>query len=238
MAWFSWEAAPPSIFQDVQLSYLSPEVADQLRALYDQLGSDLGPPWGVLVGNHSGADAAWTLAVHATRQGWKAAVVSWGSLRIYPWQEQESAAVDEKREVVEKAAAADVCVLVDLREPPDLGDPFDGGSDELLDLLLVRRRREPGLTLVTSESTEPETRQRIEAVHLGLWEQVERYRGLTVVQVPDEPQIPGSPAEMHSIELELETDDPVLMALCRGYWSADEEGEYGTRSRNSPSATW
>jgi SEC-C motif len=226
MAWFSWEAAPPSIFQDARLSYLSPEVADQLRALYDQLGSDVGPPWGVLVGNRSGADAAWALAVHATHEGWKAAVVPWGSLRIYPWQEQESAAVDEKREVVEKAAAADVCILVDLKDPPDLDDPFDGGSDELLDLLLVRQRREPGLTLVTSDSTEVEARQRMEAVHPGLWEQAERYRGLTVVQVPDEPQIPYSPAEMHTIELELETDDPTLMALCRGYWATTDEGEY------------
>jgi len=115
MAWFSWEAAPPGIFQDVQLSYLSPEVADQLLALYVQLGSDVGPPWGLLIGNRSGADAAWTLALHAAQQGWRAVVVSCGSLRIYPWQEQESAAVDEKREVVEKAAAADICVIVDLR---------------------------------------------------------------------------------------------------------------------------
>ena len=227
MAFFLWEAGPPSGFQDAQLSYLSPEVADQLRGLYDQLGSDVGPPWGVLVGNHSGADAAWTLAVHATQQGWRAAVVPWGTLRIYPWQdEEESAAVDEKREAVEKAAGADICVLVDMRDPPDPDDPFDGGSDELLDLLLVRRRREPGLTLVTSDSTEAEARQQMEAAHAGLWEQVERYRGLTVVQVPDEPQIPGSPAEMHYIELELETNDPAVMALCRGYWATDGEGEY------------
>jgi hypothetical protein len=82
MAFFLWEAAPPSGFQDAQVSYLSPEVADQLRGLYDQLGSDVGPPRGVLVGNHSGADAAWTLAVHATQQGWRAAVVPWGTLRI------------------------------------------------------------------------------------------------------------------------------------------------------------
>jgi RNase P subunit RPR2 len=226
MAWFSWEAAPPGIFQDVQLSYLSSEVADQLLALYVQLGSDVGPPWGLLIGNRSGADAAWTLALHGAQQGWRAAVVSCGSLRIYPWQEQESAAVDEKREVVEKAAAADICVVVDLRGPPDPDDPFDGGSDQLLDLLLVRRRREPGLTLVTSGATEAEARQRMEGVHPGLWEQVERYRGLTVVQVPDEPQIPGSPAEMRYVELELETDDPALMALCRAYWAADDEGEY------------
>jgi hypothetical protein len=226
MAFFLWEAAPPSRFQDAQLNYLSPEVTDRLRGLHDQLGSDVGPPWGVLVGNHSGADAAWTLAVHATQQGWRAAVVPWGTLRIYPWQEEESAAVAEKREAVEKAAGADICVLVDMRDPPDPDDPFDGGSDELLDLLLVRRRREPGLTLVTSDSTEAEARQQMEAAHAGLWEQVERYRGLTVVQVPDEPQIPGSPAEMYYIELELETDDPAVMALCRGYWATDDEGEY------------
>jgi hypothetical protein len=227
MAFFLWEAAPPGTFQDVRLSYLTPEVADQLRALYDQLGSDVGPPWGVLVGNRSGADAAWTLAIHAAQQGWRAAVVFSGSLRIYPWQEEDSTAVEEKRESVEKAATADVCVIAELREPPsDSGDPFDGGSDELVDLLLVRRRREPGLTLVTSDSTEAEARQRMEAVHPGLWEQAERYRGLRVVQVPDEPQIPGSPAEMHYIELELETDDPAVMALCRGYWATDDEGEY------------
>ena len=84
MAFFLWEVAPPSIFQDVQLSYLSPEVADQLLALYVQLGSDVGPPWGLLIGNRSGADAAWTLALHGAQQGWRAAVVSCGSQFTFP----------------------------------------------------------------------------------------------------------------------------------------------------------
>jgi hypothetical protein len=128
-----------------------------------------------------------------------------------------------------KAATADVCLLYDLEDPPPnpaTGDPEYDFSDELVDLLLVRRRRHVGLTIITSYPPEALARQRVDAVHPGLIDQVQRYRGLTVIQVPDEPQLPWSTGDMGSVELELETDDPALMALCRDYWATDDEGAY------------
>jgi SEC-C motif len=226
MAWFSWESPPPGLYEDAQLDHLSAEEGNALRVLYDQLGSDPGPPWALLIGRLSAADAAWALAVQASRQGWRAAALAYRTLRIYPGMGQSG---DDEHEWVEKAATADVCVLYDLEDPPPnppTGDPESDFSDELVDLLLVRRRRHAGLTIITSYAPETRARQRVEAVHPGLVEQVQRYRGLTVVQVPDAPQLPWSTGEMGSVELELETTDPTLLALCRDYWATDDEGDY------------
>jgi hypothetical protein len=166
------------------------------------------------------------LAVQASRQGWTAAALAYPTLRIYPGMGQSG---NEEHEWVEKATTADVCILYDLDDPPPnalTGDPESDFSDELVDLLLVRRRRHAGLTVITSYPPETRARQRLDAVHPGLIEKVQRYRGFQVVKVPGEPQLPWSTGEMGKIKLELETDDPALLALSRDYWASDDEGDY------------
>jgi hypothetical protein len=225
MAWFSWEADPPWRYESAQLDHLTFHTADALRALYHQLGSDPGPPWALLVGGLPATEAAWTLAVHAGRAGLRAAALPYLTLRIFPGMGQSG---EREQEWVEQAATADVCVLYDLEDPPPnppTGDPENDFSDELVDLLLVRRRRHAGLTIITSYPPEARARQRVEGVHPGLLEQVEHYRGLRVIHVK-EPQLPGSTAQMDKVELELKTDDPAVMALCRDYWAADQDGGY------------